>query len=190
MKLGTVALGSAILSAGILLTAACSQNNTAASHDQAVLNQALDAFQRTQPIPQATWSQMRESLIQIENARIHGIATTTFFYNMGSNVPIKSCASTGFPIPATAQLTNPSQLSWLVANQNTIDGVIGQMEPNGTFTGDSAGTYVTCAGPNGSTYETYWEGPVETEGGPAHYDPDARQIVLDGAPTVTAKGGK
>jgi len=92
----------------------------------------------------------------------------------------KSCPSIGFPTPTTAQLTNPLQ-------DVGTGGPIGQLEPNGVYTGDSTGTYVVCVAPNGTKYVSYWEGDVQTEGGPAHWDDTKGQIVLDGAPTVTAK---
>jgi hypothetical protein len=64
--------------------------------------------------------------------------------------------------------------------------VIGQSEPTGVYTGESAGTYVVCI-VNGKAVPTYWEGEVHTEGGPAHWDKAAGQIVTDGDPTVQVK---
>jgi hypothetical protein len=106
---------------------------------------------------------------------------------MGTNNPIKSCPSIGFPVASTAQLTNPEQLVGGSHNSNTIEGVIAQQEPNGVYTGDSSGTYVICVAPNGVRYITYWEGDVQTEGGPAHWDKAQGMIVMDGAPTVVSK---
>ena len=118
-------------------------------------------------------------------AQIHGVATTTFFFNQGTPNPVKVCPSIGFAVPTTAQLTSPDQ----IANPSGSTGgygVIAQQEPNGVYTGSSSGTYVVCVSPNGVKYISYWEGDVQTEGGPAHWDKTQGLILLDGAPTVTA----
>lgn len=172
-----VAIPVAIL-AVVLLAAGC--DSSPAYKDQDATNAQLDQYQKNQPIPRSDWSQYRQTIIDVENAQIHAVATTTFFFNPGISKPIKSCPSIGFPVPTTAQLTNPDQA---VGN----GAVIGQMEPTGVYTGDSTGTYVICVAPNGTKYISYWEGFVQTEGGPAHWDNGLGMIVLDGAPTVTAK---
>jgi ABC-type Fe3+-hydroxamate transport system substrate-binding protein len=173
--------------AGIAAMAAlltgCNSRTSSVSNDQKATNNQLDKFEKNQPIPQSDWSQYRQTLIDVEQAQVHGVATTTFFYNMGSNVPVKSCPSIGFPVPTTSQLTNPEQ----VVTKNGNPATVGQSEPNGTYTGDSSGTYVVCVADGGAKYVTYWEGSVETEGGPAHYDKASGQIVLDGQPTVITK---
>lgn len=173
----------AVLIAPFLLVG-CTQSGV--SKDKALTNTQLDRYQANQPIPQADWSQYRQTLIDVENAQIHGIATTTFFYNMGVKDPIKSCPSLGYPVASTSQITNPDQK---VGGSNG-NVTIAQMEPNGSYTGDSQGTYVACVATGGVPYVTYWEGHVETEGGPAHWDKANSQIVLDGIPTVGTKSGK
>lgn len=160
--------------------AAVGCTDSATDKDKAATNSQLDQYQKNQPIPRSDWSQYRQTIIDVENAQIHAVATTTFFFNQGTPKPIKSCPSIGFPVPTTAQLTNPLQ-------DVGTGGPIGQQEPNGAYTGDSTGTYVICVAPNGSKYISYWEGDVQTEGGPAHWDDAKGQIVLDGPPTVTAK---
>jgi hypothetical protein len=156
---------------------------TSTANDQKVTNTQLDRYQKNQPVPQYDWSQYRQTVIDVENARVHGVATTTFFFNMGAREPFKSCPSIGFPVPSTAQLTNPDQV---VAAPNTSSESIGQAEPNGTYTGESSGTYVVCVAPSGTKYVTYWEGFVHTEGGAAHWD-EKQGVVLDGEPTVKSK---
>lgn len=164
------------------------QNNSAVKQDQAVTNSIMDRLGANQPIPAIDWSQERETLISLLNARAHTVATTTFFYNMGSNKPIDSCPSIGFPVPTTAQLTNPHQITFAPQpGGGNADGVVEQAEPTGIYTGDSQGTYVVCVAPGGAKFIEYWEGSVNTVGGPAHFDPQSQEIVLDGAPTVTVK---
>lgn len=168
--IGAIAVGA--------LVAACSspQGTTV---DTADTNTQLKLYQQNgQSIPLHAWSQQRQTVIDVENAQADGMATTTFFFNLGIRNPIQSCPSIGFPVPSTAQLTNPSQE---VGSQGAV---VGQMEPNGVYTGQSSGTYVICVAPNGTRYVDYWEGDVQTVGGPAHWDNVNGSVVLDGAPSV------
>ena len=167
-----------------LVFAACSSSDNATSQDQNLTSDQASVYAKSQPIPKFNFSQYRQTLIDVETGQANTVATTTFFYNQGSNVPIKSCPSIGFPLPSTAQLTNPQQ----VVNGGNSGGAvtIGQQEMTGVFTGNSNGTYVICVGDQGPTF-SYWEGFVDTEGGPAHFDKATGQIVADGAPTVKVK---
>lgn len=162
-------------------------SSTATQNDQAVTNSQLLRYQKNQPVPAFDWSQYRQTIIDVEQAQVHGTATTSFFFNLGTPNPIKSCPSIGFPVATTAQLTNPDQVELHQGNYNGGNVVISQQEPNGVYTGDSSGTYVVCVSKSGQKYVTYWEGDVQTEGGAAHWDRSQGQIVLDGEPTVKAK---
>lgn len=176
---------------GVTVLAGCTANQpSSVQKDQALTNQNLNRLQANQPAPAADRSQYRQTVIDVENAQIHGVATTTFFFNQGVTRPIKVCSSIGFPVASTSQLTNPEQLIGGSANGTTISGTVGQQEPNGVYTGDSSGTYVICVAPNGTKYVTYWEGFVHTEGGAAHWDNNQAMIILDGPPTVVANDPK
>lgn len=167
----------AAISLAILLTAganACSGSGTGA--DEAATDQQLAQYQKVQPIPFYEWSQYRETLISIQNAQVSGTATTSFFFNTGVANPVKSCPSIGYAVPSTTQLTSPTQ--WVGSG-----AVIDQMEPNGSYTGQSTATYVVCV-INGVAAPSYWEGFVMTEPGPAHWDRELGMVVNDGAPTV------
>jgi hypothetical protein len=177
-------IGVALGMGAVLALAGCTSSSDSVSADKNQTNAQLDRYQKNQPVPQFDRSQYRQTLIDVEQAQVHGVATTTFFYNLGGSKPIKFCPSIGFPVPTTSQLTNPDQL---YVNGNGHDGVVGQQEPNGAYTGDSSGTYVVCVLPNGLKRIDYWEGHVETEGGSAHWDASTQMIVDDGAPTVTQK---
>lgn len=165
---------------GVLIAAglaACGPDAT--TTDQQNTNAQLLRYQANQPVPQFDRSQYRQTVIDVESAQVHGVATTTFFFNLGVTAPIKVCPSIGFPVASTSQLTNPLQ--------SQTGGPVAQAEPNGVFTGDSSGTYVVCVASNGQRYISYWEGDVHTEGGPAHWDYQHNMIVMDGVPTVTTK---
>jgi hypothetical protein len=179
--------------ATMLTLAACDSTSagSAVNADKAKTDTQLSRYQKNQPIPQSDYSQLRQTVIDAEMAQIHGVATTTFFFNQGTPNPVESCPSIGFPVPSTAQLTNPQQL---VGNGGSSGyygvGTIAQQEPNGVYTGDSAGTYVICVAPNGTKYINYAEEYAHTVGGAAHWDKTQGMIVLDGAPTVVAKSSK
>lgn len=173
-------LGLAGIAIAIAATAGCGSHNNATTNDQSQTDSQLQRYQANQPTPTFDWSQYRQTVIDVESAEVHGVATTTFFYNMGSQKPISSCPSLGFPVAVTAQLTNPTQIQW----GTNASGVVNQSEPNGVYTGDSSGTYVVCIAPGGAKYMTYWEGDVNTVGGPATWNPQTEQVEITGPPTV------
>lgn len=186
-KTSTAALTSLAL-LGVLILTGCSYTPSATANDQKATNSQLDRYQQNQPIPASDWSQYRQTVLDVEAAQIHGVATTTFFFNQGTDKPIKVCPSIGFPVASTAQLTNPDQISFGGRGDGSglsgEYGVIAQQEPNGVYTGDSSGTYTVCVAGDGSKYISYWEGDVQAEGGAAHWDAEQGLIILDGAPTV------
>lgn len=179
----TKLLASLLATSGLIVVG-CTTRPSSITADQRSTNSQLDRYQKNQPIPASDWSQYRQTIIDVELAQIHGVATTSFFFNLGTPNPVKTCPSIGFPVPTTAQLTNPDQV---VSAPNSQAAAIAQAEPNGAYSGDSTGTYVVCVAPNGTKYISYWEGDVETEGGSAHWDRMAGAIVLDSA-SVTTKG--
>ena len=157
----------------------------AAQNDQNSTDSQLTRYQKNQPLPSSDWSQYRQTVIDVEMAQIHGVTTTSFFFNQGTPTPIKVCPSIGFPVATTAQLTSPDQL--IYGGSAKGSGVVAQQEPNGVYTGGSSGTYVVCVAGDGTKYLSYWEGDVQSEGGAAHWDKTQGLIVLDGVPTVVAK---
>lgn len=149
--------------------------------------QAADTFglELSQPIPHYNFSQIRQNLIELETAQADGVQTTSFFFNQGVANPVQSCPSIGAPIPTTDQLSNPDQVIKDNTGLNNGGGnvTIGQMDPNGVYSGQSSGTYVMCVSPAGKAYADYWEGFVQTVFGAAHWDAATHQIVLDGPPS-------
>jgi hypothetical protein len=147
----------------------------------------LDRYQATQPVPQFDWSQLRQNLIEINTAQAETTQTTSFFFNLGTDAPVSSCPSIGFPIASTAQLTNPEQAIDPFRGDN--GGVtVPQIEQTGVYTGDSSGTYVICVDPAGTPYAFYWEGYVATVTGPAIFADG--EITLTGAPTFDFSDGE
>jgi len=178
-----LALPSVIL-AGVALFG-CSSGITTTSGQKAE-NQAQAAdtqiLVNNQPVPHYNYSQIRQNLIELENAQANGVQTTSFFFNQGVQDPIGSCPSIGAPIPVSDQLTNPQQV--INAYDNGVSqAVISQQDPTGIYTGQGSGTYVICINDSGQAYASYWEGFVETVFGPASWNTTTHQVQLLGPPT-------
>lgn len=175
--------------AALFALAACTEagppKSNATEQEQTQTETALSQFLKAQPIPQFTWSQLRQNLIELQTAQASTTATTSFFFNQGVVDPVMQCPSIGFAIPATYQLTNPDKDIWSRAGSDGIStAVIAQMESTGVYTADTSGTYVICIDDSGDGYAFYWEGFVSTVTGPATWDPDTKRIALTGAPSA------
>lgn len=181
-------LVSAVAAAGITagVVGGCSSLTDAQKQDAKSMGDIASRFQNGQPIPSEPWSQYRQTLIDAEVAQMRGTQTTSFWFSRGAGgqgTPIGTCPSLGFPVPASAQLSNP--LAPVLKTDGSSTGVaVGQMEPNGVYTGDTAGTFVVCAGSGGKPYLTYVEADVVTVGGPAEWRDG--KVQPTGAPTVAA----
>lgn len=177
----------AVLGVGII-GAACNTSNTGSNQEAKVSNSIDKQFQQAQPIPQYSYSQLRQTLIDIETAQAHVTQTTTFFFNQGVSAPIAQCSSIGFPVATTDQITAPSYPNQNVGGAD--DPVVPQIDPNGVYTGDSSGTYVVCVANNGTTYAQYWEGFVDTVSGPAVWNKTTNAVQLTGPSSAKFKVGK
>lgn len=165
----------------VALAAVLAGCTSATGEDQRTTEEILQDLQKAHPVPQFKYSQYRQNLIEVVTAQAESTATTTFFFNQGVQEPINSCASVGFPIPTTAQLTNPERYVG-------SGGSIPQVEPQGVYTGESSGTYVICRDANGRGYAVYWEGFVQTVTGPAEWT--GKGVELVGEPTGDFSTGK
>lgn len=169
--------------AGVLALSACSaSSNDAQQQDQRAMADTASRFQAAQPPPQRSWSQYRQTLIDAEAAQMDGTQTTSFWFTRGASGkgdPIGSCPSLGFPVPASAQLSNPDAPIW---GSQGAAVTVGQMEPNGVYTGPTDGTFVVCAGTGGKPFLAYVEADVVTIGGPAEWR-DGR-VQPTGDPTI------
>lgn len=135
-----------------------SKGSTQLQQDQAVVGQQQDIYSKAQTIPLFNYSQTRQSLIEINTALANGVTTWSVFTSY-TGVPLYSCPSIGFPIPADTQLTNPEQLVRIkISDGNYIEGTLPQAEPNGTYTSQNTNaTYVLCVRNNGSVAAVYSE---------------------------------
>ena len=177
-----------IILAGLSLTACLGEGTPeSVKEDRQVASRQLDRYQRSQPVPEFDWSQLRQNLIEITEAQVQTTQTTSFFFNLGVADPISSCPSIGFPIPTTYQLTNPVQAIGDIGD-NGSGAVVAQLEQNGVYSGESTGTYVICTSPTGDAYALYWEGFVSTVAGPAIWEDG--QIVLIGDPSFDFSEGR
>lgn len=149
----------------------------AAENHAAAAGQA--AMEQNQGVPQFTYSQYRQNLIELETAEANGIQTTSFMFGANNDPdPIQICPSIGVPIPSTASLTNPLQA---VDYPGTGNVAIGQMDPNGVYMPTAgSGTFVMCVQGDGSVKPAYAEGNVHTVFGPATWDEAKHQIVMTG----------
>lgn len=190
-KLKRAAIGVVVLFVVLFVGAVgCTHSNPANAKDQRTSSTALAQLDASQPVQTYTWSQQRQSLIEIERAKATTTLTTTFFFNQGVQDPIQSCPSIGFPVASTEQLTNPSQIVWDQGSGSGGNVAIPQIDPTGTYTGNSSGTYVMCSTPSGQAYADYWEGFVQTVTGPAVWDSAAHAVKLTGTPTGAFTAGK
>jgi hypothetical protein len=194
LKTAAAIAGSALL---MLAAAAC---GPAGKSGQALENHASGQVEKTyllyEPPPHFTYSAIRATAISIEAIQALNEQTTSFGFNQGERTPVWSCPSLGEPVPSTTQITNPVQPYQVNGGANGNTAVtLGNMDPNGVYSGDSTGTYVLCVNANGTPYAEYWEGFVDTVSGPATWDAKTGQIVVNGAPTmpkctVTGAGSK
>lgn len=164
-----------------LVAAGCSSGG-ANTKDRTTAAQQLSTFQKNQPVPSFTFSQLRQNLIEIETAQSQTTQTTSFMFNQGVAQPVTVCPSIGFPMPSEDQLTNPESK---VPNH---DVALPQIEANGVYTGASTGTYVICVNAQGQPYAVYWEGFVQTVTGPAAWKDGSVQLV--GSPSFAFSKGK
>lgn len=160
---------------GVALTG-CDDKQTANQTERATVARNQKRLVVAQPPPEFNWSQIRQNLIDIQQAQGQTTATTTFFFNQGVVNPVKSCASIGFPIPATYQLTNPEAMATKYQSPYTLP----QQDTTGVFSGDTSATYVICLDDSGKGRITYWEGFVQTETGEARWDREQGLIVSVG----------
>lgn len=172
----------AALGVGGLLFAACNSgpSNNAVQREQQTSTSILNQLLTAQPIPAFKWSQLRQTLIDIETAQADTTQTTTFFFNQGVTDPVNSCPSVGFPVASTTELSNPQQ----TVNDGYPNGgavvTLPQIDPNGVYAGDSSGTYVLCVSASGQTYGVYWEGFVYALTGPAVWNPTTNSVTPTG----------
>lgn len=180
----------AIAVAGVLTLTACGSSGTSASKsDTKTSNQILSKFDKTQPVPQFDWSQLRQTAIDAQTAQVNTTQTTSFFFVLGVKDPIFQCPSIGYPVPETDQITSPDKTN-NYGNNSGGNTVTSQIDPNGVYGGNTAATFVICVGPNGDKYLEHAEEDVHTVSGPAVWDAVNHTIKITGPSTVKVKTHK
>jgi hypothetical protein len=180
---GLVALVLAVV-LGVVAVACTSQKPSQAT-GQAAENQQQAADTATlvnnQPLPHFPWSQIKQTLIEVETAQATSVQTTSFFFNQGVQDPFFVCPSIGFPIPNTASLSNPQQVQWRGGQYGNAAAVVSQQDPTGIYTPtSSSGTFAVCVGADGKAFAKYWEGFVDTVTGPAKWNGTTHQEEMIG----------
>lgn len=175
-----------VLLAIVVLAAGCGKKKGARAQEQQENTQAVSQLIHTQPVPQFDYSQLRQNMIELATAEAEGVQTTSFFFNQGVQEPIGSCPSIGYPIPASFSLTAPEQF----VGSGNGNLALPQAEPTGVYPGDTTGTKVICVDAQGLAYAKYWEGFVDTETGPARWNPTTHTVELTGPPSFTFTKGK
>lgn len=175
-------IGAAALATG---AGACGGGNSSGAAQELGSSQQIEkTYVQNQPAPIFNHSDIRATAIEIEAIQALGENTTSFAVTNTGGL-LWSCPSLGEPIAATTQITNPSMPENATdgnGNWNTVP--VGNMDPNGIYSGDSTGTYVLCVNKQGEPYAHYYEGYVDVVSGPATYDTATHQIVTNGAPTM------
>lgn len=150
----TVVILLALLVFFLLTAQECDDTNVQKELAQQDLGQA--SLLDNQPIPDlGGYSFERDIVIKTYLARNRTIATYTYTMTEIDAKIIEICASVGYPIPYSTQLTNPLRTAY----PNRLDSaVVGNPEPSGLYPPSSAeGTLVNCVNPDGSVTPTYWE---------------------------------
>lgn len=179
-------LGSGVITvmACALVLAACNGTNQSLQADQSQTNSQLQQYQKVQPVPYYNWSEQRNTLIQIYNAKNEARNTWAVVESI-TGIALWACPSVGFPIPADTQLTNPEQIG--ITNNGSagwVDGVVPQMEPDGLYSSASTdATYILCIRPSGKIVPIYTEQKVTMFPFPVEVR-DNKIIDLGGDPTI------
>lgn len=182
-----IALGIVGTAALIVGIAACGPSSGGQNTENAEQSQDTTTLVNNQPIPHYNFSQIRQTLIDAENASADVTETTTFFFQQGDPDPINTCTSVGFPVATNAELSNPEQV---VGAPNNGSATTGQQDPDGIYSSPStSGTDVICTLNGGQHYLEYWEGNVYTVGGLATWDTASHSISVVGAPTAAVHVG-
>lgn len=139
---------------------ACSQAPASNLRDETkIVSQQQDIYNKAQPIPLYDFSEQRNTLIQIYNAKNEARQTWALFMSQ-TGVPVYPyvCPSIGLPIPADTQLSNPEQL---VYHGNYSYSAVPQPEPDGLYNSSGTdATYVVCIRTNGQPELIYTENKV------------------------------
>jgi hypothetical protein len=176
-----------LVSTGAALASGSNPIDTEQRQQDVISNHYL----QVQPLPAFSGkSQIRQNLIEIENAEVVGAQSTLFFCPpMGctkASPPMYQCPSIGAPIQVEDQLSNPDQPerdNSQPLNNGGGNITIKNMDPNGIYQGGGTGTYVLCIGKGGAVTPFYWEGYVASTFAAATWNDATGQIQITGPPS-------
>jgi hypothetical protein len=137
-----------------------------------------------EPLPYFPFSQIKQTLIDIEAINALGIPSTIFNFIPGITHPILTCPAIGVPVAATDQLSNPQIAQWNYDYQSVAGVSVGQEEPEGIFTGDTTGTNNLCLYNSGQQYLDYNEAYTVAVTAPAVWDSTTGTIKINGTPVM------
>lgn len=180
-KLGIIAI-IPILAFGAGCTTSKQQKQAGrnAAAEQKAVGDSFGRMQNSQPPPAFDWSQVRQTLIDVESAQATGATSTTAFYLEGIGL-IAWCPSIGAPVASTAQLSASKQWVDLPGDHTQDRMEVDQGEPTGVYVGQSSGTWTLCLDDNGKKFARYWEGYVDTTIGVVSNYPDEKRVRVTGS---------
>jgi len=136
------------------LVCGCVPYSTSVQTDRSATNDQMNTYQQTQPMHKYSYSPERDRFIQLYDYRMKSVSTFTVVTTNMGGVPVWSCPSSGYPIPADVQLTNPLQ----TMNGYAEGSVVEQAEPNGLYSSkNTVGTWVFCVTQRGEVTPVYTE---------------------------------
>ena len=140
--------------AAVFLLSCTSESSQVTNAELAQQGAGNLAIVTNQPLPDlGGYSFERQIIIDTYLARNNTIATYSYMITMDGKI-IEICASIGYPIPYSTQLTNPMKIE----DRYEGDVAIPNAEPNSLYPpGDAAATLVQCVNPDGSVSPTYIE---------------------------------
>lgn len=135
-------------------------DSTAYREEQQQVEIANQEIVRNQPAPNlGGWSFERHIVTEVYKARNRTISTYTYTIFPYTGQIVEICASVGYPIPYSTQLTSPER----IAERYTQGGfaIVTNPEPNGLYPPDNAAaTIVNCVNPDGTVTPVYVEDNV------------------------------
>lgn len=137
----------------------CTENSSQIASEQQELG--VKSIVTNQPVPDlGGYSFERDIVIQTYIARNQTISTYTYFMTFDGRI-VELCASIGYPIPYSTQLTAPESLQRTVVPSGYSWDVLPQSELNSLFPpSDAAATLVQCINPDGTISPMYFEDSV------------------------------
>lgn len=131
-----------------------------------------------QPVPSFTYSQERQTLIDVETVRADGTHGTAYATTFGGEL-LWWCPTIGAPTPSTYQLSTNTQYVDLPRDHTRDRFAIEQGEPTGVYVGDSAATWTLCTDDQGTPFAKYEEANVGWTSGIVSDLPADRRARVD-----------